>query len=141
MTGNVAELNDPGNAGSRVNAYPNAYYTANPQGPDPSIRARKLYIPINIWFTLAAKMGFPLVSMQYNELHIEILLRPVNELFVIRDVEAQGDFIIRQTLIIPMNSSIDSFSLLQTYHLTQSATRTNERTGRLIYISLVHMRF
>jgi len=92
MTGNVAELNDPGNAGSRVNAYPNAYYTANPQGPDPSIRARKLYIPINIWFTLAAKMGFPLVSMQYNELHIEILLRPVNELFVIRDVEAQGGF-------------------------------------------------
>jgi len=92
MTGNVAELNDPGNAGSKINAYPNAYYTANPLGPDPSIRSRKLYIPINIWFTLAAKMGFPLVSMQYNELHIEILLRPVNELFVIRDVEAQGGF-------------------------------------------------
>jgi len=92
MTGNVAELNDPGNSGSRVNAYPNAYYTANPLGPDPSIRTRKLYIPINIWFTLAAKMGFPLVSMQYNELHIEILLRPVRELFVIRDVEDQGGF-------------------------------------------------
>jgi len=92
MTGNVAELNDPGNVGSRTNVYPNAYYTANRLGPDPSIRSRKLYIPINIWFTLAAKMGFPLVSMQYNELQIEILLRPVKELFVIRDVESQGGY-------------------------------------------------
>ena len=29
MTGNVAELNDPGNVGSRINVYPNAYFTAN----------------------------------------------------------------------------------------------------------------
>ena len=31
-------------------------------------------------------MAFPLVSLQYNELHIEFILRPINELFVIRDV-------------------------------------------------------
>lgn len=35
-------------------------------------------------------MAFPLVSMQYNELQIEITLRPVQELFVIRDVESVG---------------------------------------------------
>ena len=87
MTGNVAELNDPGNTSSRINSYPNAYYTSLQQGPEPSIRARKLYIPINFWFTLAAKMAFPLVALQYNELEINITLRPINELFVIRDVE------------------------------------------------------
>jgi hypothetical protein len=86
MSGNVAELNDPANSGTRKNVYPSAYYTAAPEGPEPSIRARKLYIPLNIWFTLAAKMAFPLVSLQYNELHIEVELRPVNELFVVRDV-------------------------------------------------------
>ena len=86
MTGNVAELNDPANSGTRKNVYPSAYYTTAPEGPEPSIRARKLYIPLNIWFTLAAKMAFPLVSLQYNELHIEIEIRPVNELFVVRDV-------------------------------------------------------
>ena len=86
MTGNIPELNDPGNVGPRVNAYPNAYYTANPVGPEPSIRARKLYIPINFWFTLAAKMAFPLVALQYNELEINITMRPVQELIVIRDV-------------------------------------------------------
>lgn len=90
MTGNVPELNDPANSGARVNVYPSAYPLADPiqypQGPEPSIRARKLYIPLNIWFTLAAKMAFPLVSLQYNELYIDIELRPVVELFVVRDV-------------------------------------------------------
>ena len=86
MTGNVPELNDPANSGARNNVYPSAYYTTAPEGPEPSIRARKLYIPLNIWFTLAAKMAFPLVSLQYNELHIEVEIRPVNELFVVRDV-------------------------------------------------------
>ena len=86
MTGNVAELNDPGNVPPRVNAYPNAYSTGWAAGPEPSIRARKLYIPINFWFTLAAKMAFPLVALQYNELEINITIRPVQELIVIRDV-------------------------------------------------------
>ena len=86
MTGNTPELNDPANAGSRRNVYPSAYYYPTIEGPEPSIRARKIYIPLNIWFTLAAKMAFPLVSLQYNELYIDIEFRPVNELFVVRDV-------------------------------------------------------
>tara|TARA_A100001015_G_scaffold268685_1_gene319747 strand:- start:8373 stop:10031 length:1659 start_codon:yes stop_codon:yes gene_type:complete len=86
MTGNIPEINDPANSGSRVNVYPSSYYTSNPVGPEPSIRSRKLYIPINFWFTLAAKMAFPLVALQYNELEISITLRPVQDLFVIRDV-------------------------------------------------------
>jgi hypothetical protein len=86
MTGNTAELNDPANSGCRRNVYPNAYYNSTQQGPEPSIRARKIYIPINIWFTMAAKMAFPLVSLQYNEFYIDIEMRPVDELFVVRDV-------------------------------------------------------
>jgi hypothetical protein len=86
MTGNVPELNDPANSGTRSNVYPNAYYDDTDLGPEPSIRARKLYIPLNVWFTLAAKMAFPLISLQYNELYIEIELRPINELYVVRDV-------------------------------------------------------
>jgi len=91
MTGNISDLNDPGNTSSRINSYPNSYYTSAQQGPEPSIRARKLYIPINFWFTLAAKMAFPLVALQYNELEINITLRPVQELIIIRDVEDQDN--------------------------------------------------
>jgi len=91
MTGNETELNDPANAFGRNNEYPNVWPDTTDKyktlGPEPSIRARKLFIPLNIWFTLAAKMAFPLVSLQYAELHIEIEMRPVNEMFIIRDVE------------------------------------------------------
>lgn len=86
MIGNVSELNDPGNAGARVNSYPNSFYDASSAGPEPSIRGRTLYIPLNAWFQLKSQMAFPLVALQYNELHITVSFRPLNELFQIRDV-------------------------------------------------------
>ena len=86
MIGNMPELNDPANSGSRVNSYPNSYYTAETVGVEPSIRERILYIPLNAWFNLKSQMAFPLVALQYNELHITVTMRPINELFQIRDV-------------------------------------------------------
>jgi len=93
MSGNVPELNDPANAFGRANAYPNAFYT-NTMVPgtstvtscEPSIRGRTLYIPINAWFTLDSRCAFPLVSLQYNELTITVTLRPIQEMFQVRDV-------------------------------------------------------
>uniref|UniRef100_A0A6C0B1H4 Major capsid protein N-terminal domain-containing protein n=1 Tax=viral metagenome TaxID=1070528 RepID=A0A6C0B1H4_9ZZZZ len=84
MTGNTPELNDPGNSGTRVNSYPNAYY--NQGGAEPSIRGKTLYIPLNSWFNFKSQMAFPLISLQYNELHINVTMRPIQELFRIRDV-------------------------------------------------------
>jgi hypothetical protein len=86
MTGHVPELYNPGCSGARLNQYPNAYRTGNIAGAEPSIRGRKIYIPINAWFTLSSKMAFPLVCLQYNQLQIDVTLRPVKELFTIRDV-------------------------------------------------------
>lgn len=84
MTGNTSELNDPANAFDRVNMYPNVFYQGTPQ-IEPSIRGRKLYIPLDNWFGRQAKMAFPLVSLQYNELHVSITFRPIRELYTIRD--------------------------------------------------------
>jgi len=86
MTGNIPELNDPANSGTRVNMYPNAYFTDSPAGAEPSIRGRILYIPMNAWFNLKTQMAFPLVALQYNELQITVTFRPINQLFRIRDV-------------------------------------------------------
>ena len=86
MVGHVPELNDPANSGARVNSYPNAYYTGSIAGPEPSIKGRTLYIPLNAWFNLKTQMAFPLVALQYNELHITVTFRPLDELFRIRDV-------------------------------------------------------
>ena len=86
MIGNVPELNDPGNAGTRVNSYPSAYYTTSPAGAQPSIMGQTLYIPLGSWFNLLSTQAFPLVALQYNELEISVTFRPVYEWFTIRDV-------------------------------------------------------
>ena len=91
MTGNVAELNDPANYSNRNGNYPNASYNNFPRtawqyGIEPSIRGQQLYIPLNIWSTLCSKLAFPLISMQYSQLFIEIDCRPIQELFVLRDI-------------------------------------------------------
>ena len=86
MTGNIPEVYDPANSYSRVNAYPSAYYTQNGNGAEPSIRGRNLFIPINNWFTLDSRCAFPLIALQYNELYITVTMRPIQELFQIRDI-------------------------------------------------------
>jgi hypothetical protein len=86
MTGSTTELNDPANFSGRKNTYPNVYYNTSPQGPEPSIRGRKLYIPLNAWFCNNSRTAFPLVALQYNELQIDVVLRPVRDLFVTRDI-------------------------------------------------------
>ena len=90
MTGNTTELNDPANSFGRNEKYPSALSPVSEPysiaGVEPSIRGRSLYIPLNIWFTTAAKMAFPLVSLQYSELSIEITIRPIQDLFVVRKI-------------------------------------------------------
>ena len=86
MTGNTAEFNDPANYNGRANTYPTAWYTPKNTGAEPSIRGRNIYVPINTWFTLNSQCAFPLVALQYNELVITVTLRPIQELFQVRDV-------------------------------------------------------
>ena len=86
MIGHVPEFTDPAYAQDRNNAYPNAMYTENSSGAEPSIRGRNLYIPINTWFTLNSSCAFPLVALQYNELSISVTMRPIQDLFQVRDV-------------------------------------------------------
>lgn len=86
MSGNVDELNNPANAYGRQNVYPSAYYTSSTTGAEPSIRGRTLYIPLNTWFSLNNQCAFPLICLQYNELTITVTLRPIQELFQVRDV-------------------------------------------------------
>ncbi len=91
MVGNIKELNDPANATTNYfKKYPNARYSSsNPEikTPGPSIFARTLYIPIMPWFGMNSKQSFPLVASQYNELFVTIKIKPVRELYIIRDVE------------------------------------------------------
>jgi len=92
MTGNISELNDPANYNNRNNNYPSAfnfnvdYISSDISGIEPSIRDYNLYIPINSWFSMSSLMALPLICLQYSELVIDFTLRPINELYTIKNV-------------------------------------------------------
>jgi len=98
MSGNVPELTNPGNNPARTstfpyqtNTYPSAQYTTSNAGSEPSIRGRTLYIPLNTWFSLDSRCAFPLIALQYNELIVNVTLRPIQQLFQVRDVFNSAD--------------------------------------------------
>jgi hypothetical protein len=91
MIGMTNELNRPENANNRFNNYPNVFYIPNQPGEinvgrDPSIRGRKIYVPLNFWFSFSSKMALPLVALQYSDVTIDFILRPIVDLYTINDV-------------------------------------------------------
>jgi len=94
MIGAKNQFMDPANAFQNGGFYPNANFLSNPSpnftGSDvqPSIKGRRLYIPLEAWFTYTgAKTALPLVALQYQEINIRIRFRSIKELYTIRDVE------------------------------------------------------
>ena len=93
MVGNVPALYDPANAYDRVNQYPHAVAPASlpttmpfTNTPEPSIRSRQLVIPLHFWFAENPGLALPLVSMQNSETYINVVLRPLNQLYTVIDV-------------------------------------------------------
>jgi hypothetical protein len=86
MTGNTIEINNPSIAFNRYLKYPNAFCNPSKISPDPSLRGRKIYVPLPFWFGHSTKVALPLVALQYSEIQIDITLKPIRELFVINDV-------------------------------------------------------
>ena len=125
MTGNVPELNDPANAYSR-GVYPHAAYPSDgiEDGIEPSIRSREIYIPLNIWFSLNSKMAFPLLCLQYSELEIDIELRPLKELYVIKDI-TNSDTTLRNVYVQP-NLTNEDHAFYRFIHEPPAPTETDE---------------
>ena len=123
MTGNERKFYDPGKGGK---SYPNAVYTTNSDGAEPSIRGEQLLIPLNLWWTVSYKQAFPLVSLQYNELYINVTLRPLKEWFIIRDV-------LDKTNNYPYTAPNFNRSEQQFYHFLQSPPNVE------LNLSLIHI--
>jgi hypothetical protein len=93
MVGNVPEIYDPANAYDRTGQYPHAVTPTSASTvfpfsatPEPSIRARQLVIPLHFWFCENPGLALPLVSMQNSETYINVVLRPLNQLYTVIDV-------------------------------------------------------
>ena len=127
MTGNIPELNDPGNAYGNVNVYPSVCYRENESNVEPSILSRQLIIPIEPWFGVQSKTALPLVAIQYSEIAINITFRPVKELYRIRDVE-DIPFQFPYIAPDPGNDLHSFYRFIQPPQDASSAVYTNKRT-------------
>lgn len=91
MIGNVPELTDPANAVGNNGNYPSASWgglTRNQwsNGLEPSIRGRRIYVPLYLWETFSSYQSFPLISIHYSKLEIHVECRPVSEIIKVRDI-------------------------------------------------------
>ena len=85
MTGNVKELYEPENIESRNEIYPHAQSDIHGNPIEPSIKGRKLYIPIEAFFCDSSKLALPLVALQYQEVNIRITFEPIKNLYIINN--------------------------------------------------------
>lgn len=109
MTGNVADVFMPQYNGVNGGTYPTStldptltanpqdatkitVFTANPYLQKPSIRARKLYVPLPFWFTTNPGLALPLIALQYHEVYVELELRKITELYTVIETKADTEY-------------------------------------------------
>ena len=51
----------------------------------PSIRKRKIKVPLNFYFTKSTGLALPLISLQYTQVKVEIKLNPIRNLYTVLD--------------------------------------------------------
>jgi hypothetical protein len=87
MVGDVPEMFDPANGLYGAGGYPNVvrWTTQSVQTNAPSIPSRRLRIPLGLWLSDSIENALPLVSLQQHFAEIQIQLRPIRELYTLRD--------------------------------------------------------
>lgn len=104
MIGNVPEIFDPQNAPGNNSFYPSSSLdpeqtvdpedytkTANPYRAPPSILARDIIVPIPFWFCNHNGQALPLIALQYNDVELELELRPLIDLYSIVETNIENE--------------------------------------------------
>lgn len=90
MTGNTKEYYDPANANDRIDDYP----SQTKDSDIPSIYGRRLYVPLQFWFNRNPGLAIPLIALQYHFIEINIELRSIKELYVLKSNDiSQSEYI------------------------------------------------
>lgn len=77
LIGNTVDMYDPANVNGHSSYPVSEIY--------PSIQGRKIYLPLRFWFNNNISNSFPLIATQNVELELDIILRPLQELYTIVD--------------------------------------------------------
>ena len=76
-------------------------FAKNPFLQPPSIKGRKIYVPIPFWFSKSPGLALPLIALQYHEVHVEFECRPIIDLYTILETRPNNENIEVGTRIAP----------------------------------------
>lgn len=88
MIGNIPEIYAPEESYENNGAYPDATV-----GIDflPSIRSYRIYVPLAFWFCRHPGLALPLIALQYHHVEVEMILRPIKDLYTIIETDASQE--------------------------------------------------
>lgn len=85
MVGNTQDMTEPTTKTPIIRMYNNrsiyTYYPDYREISGPSIRGRRIFIPVHMFFTESHSMALPLISMQYSQLYFEVKFRPLKSIY------------------------------------------------------------
>lgn len=84
MVGDSPELFDPANGlnASELGSYPSVV-GAGPNNP--SIQKQQINLPLHFWFMEHIGAALPLIALQYHEVEVQVILRPLSQLYTTKD--------------------------------------------------------
>ena len=88
MLGNVEELYDPANAPGRTGYYPNSNFS---DSVIPSIKSRKIRVPLIFWFNRNASLALPLVALQYHPVQINVEIRRIEDIYTVVNIDTDSE--------------------------------------------------
>ena len=55
--------------------------------PPPSIKSRRIRVPLIFWFNRNPSLALPLIALQYDPVQIDITCRKITDLYTVKDIE------------------------------------------------------
>jgi len=88
MIGNIPEIYAPEEAFENNGVYPDSMIDVD---FIPSIQSYRIYVPLAFWFCRNPALAIPLIALQYHHVEIEMILRPIRDLYTIIETDSNQD--------------------------------------------------
>lgn len=88
MIGNIPEIYAPEEAFENNGVYPDSTIDVD---FIPSIQSYRIYVPLAFWFCRNPALALPLIALQYHHVEVEMIMRPIRDLYTIIETDADQD--------------------------------------------------
>lgn len=145
MVGNTPDMTEPTTKIPIIRMKNNRsvylYYPDHNEIGGPSIRGRRVFIPVHLFFTEKHSMALPLISMQYTQLNLEVKFRPLKSIFRVKDDDGRYVAPVRsfdkiQNFTLDKDTyDLDANMFLTYVHLGSAERSTLALTPRIDYVA------